>query len=220
MLRLLWPMALWTWIFLTVKLLAGQSANQPVGLAEVQWFPLPPYEHLWFLWALFLIQILVALVFRTSAWTSRVFRVFAGVSAFALLLILPFVNFQSDWFAPALRHSPYFLMAIALCWTVGMRPSAMLSAVAAGVFLGLLYFAGQGGTDLVHSMVMVLCVYLVITYLDAGRADAGVGLRVLRWLGQASMAIYLCHTIFPLACANSCRPQASAIRRCCWGPQR
>lgn len=194
--RLLWPMALWTWIFVGVKLLAGQSANQPVGLEDVQWFPLPPYEHLWFLWALFLIQIFVALVFASSRWTSRVFRVLAGVTGLALILILPFVDFQSDWFAAALRHTPYFVMAVALGWTVGMRPSAMFAGLSALLFCVFLYLAGAGQVDLAQSMVMVLCVYIFVAYLDRGEAETRVIIHTLRWLGQASMAIYLCHTIF------------------------
>ena len=160
LIRLLWPMALWTWIFLSVKLMAGQSANQPVGLADVQWFPLPPYEHLWFLWALFLVQIFVAVVFASSRWTSRVFRVLAGVIGLALILILPFVDFQSDWFGAALQHTPYFLMAIALGWTVGMRPSGMLTGVGALLFCVFLFLAGLGQVDLAQSMVMVFCCLL------------------------------------------------------------
>jgi peptidoglycan/LPS O-acetylase OafA/YrhL len=45
-------------------------------------------------------------------------------------------------------------------------------------------------------MVMVVCVYILVTYWDSGERQTGQMIRILRWLGQASMAIYLCHTIF------------------------
>ena len=54
-LRLLWPLCLWTWIFFALKLLAGDAQNQGVALESFPLNPIPPYAHLWSLWALFII---------------------------------------------------------------------------------------------------------------------------------------------------------------------
>lgn len=58
--RLLWPLALWTWIFFAARMLAGSAAN--TSLADsggFPVFPLPPREHFWFLWGLFLVSVTV-----------------------------------------------------------------------------------------------------------------------------------------------------------------
>lgn len=60
--RLIWPLALWTWVFFLFKGLAGSLANKPSDWAEFPILPLPPLEHFWFLWALFVIQLSLLLV--------------------------------------------------------------------------------------------------------------------------------------------------------------
>lgn len=51
--RLIWPLVLWTYIFFLCKIVAGGAANDPVGWHNFPFIPLPPRDHFWFLWALF-----------------------------------------------------------------------------------------------------------------------------------------------------------------------
>ena len=47
-LRLLWPLILWTYIFLGIKVLAGTRANTPVSIEDLMILPVPGVLHLWF----------------------------------------------------------------------------------------------------------------------------------------------------------------------------
>ena len=47
-LRLIYPLVLWTYIFFAVKLMAGVRTNMPVTMSDFPFPPFPGYEHLWF----------------------------------------------------------------------------------------------------------------------------------------------------------------------------
>ncbi len=194
--RLLWPMTLWTWIFCSVKLLAGTAANDTMTLAEFRFFPLPPYEHLWFLWALFLVQGIVAAIFATGIWTERKFRATMGAGAFALLLVLPFIFVPSLWLGAAVSHLPYFLAGLALGGYVSFQFSTAMAFVAAAIAGALILAAGHAPAAGAQSLAIVMALCVVISVLDRGRDVPGPFIRACRTLGNASLAIYLMHTIF------------------------
>ena len=199
--RLIWPFALWTWLFFGVKLLAGGSANYPVTLADFPVVPLPPYEHLWFLWALFLSHIvgfgLVALLEKTGSegWAQQAFAVLGVL----LTVLVPFFYVPSPTFGSAIQHFPYFIFGVALGGMVGTRPSLALSVLAAGIFTLTLVIAPSGGLSLLASLVLTVMAYIVIAGIDPDTREAPAPVQLLRWLGLYSLPIFLAHTIFSAA---------------------
>ena len=199
--QLLWPLALWTWIFFGVKLLAGQSANTPVTMADFPLIPLPPYEHLWFLWALLLAQLVVMALFRIlrpvmAPATMR--RVLGGV-AVALTLLIPLVYLPSPYFGAAVEHFPYFIAGMALGGIAHLRPPVWMALGAALLFALLLYATVVGWSSLLVSLSLTVLACVVIARLDPGTEDPPAVVRWLRYLGLYSLAIFLAHTIFSAA---------------------
>ena len=195
--RLLWPLALWTWIFNVFKLAAGPSANAAVTLDSFPFFPLPPRDHMWFLWALYLVSLAAYLL--GPFWRRRMPLPVWGlyfVGAALLALDLP-AALASPWFTSAATIAPHFVAGVLLAripWRArveegGSLPVTLgaLSAFAVPVALAA---SGRpipvvGGTI----ASVALCVLLV-----ARPAPDRLG-RGLSTLGQASLAIYVMHTI-------------------------
>lgn len=60
--RILYPMCIWTYLFILLQMAAGGSTNTAVDSTALLRLPVPPYQHLWFLWALAVLQSLVILL--------------------------------------------------------------------------------------------------------------------------------------------------------------
>jgi fucose 4-O-acetylase-like acetyltransferase len=196
--RLLWPMVIWTWIFFGFKLAIGQSANTPVTAADFPYFPLPPYEHLWFLWALFLVQLAVfAFAFAVRPLSGLVIlRWVLAAIALVLVGVLSVHHVPSDLFELAIVHLPYFLTGAALARLSEIRPSALAAAAAVIGVAALLYLVTQVSPAPPISLALVLLIWVLVTFVDREKPAPGRFIAVLRYLGQASMAIYLVHTFF------------------------
>lgn len=195
--RLLWPMALWTWLFFGIKLIAGSAANDPVSISEFPVIPLPPFEHLWFLWALFLIQIVLVVAYRIGGAELRpkTLRWIAGGGALILALVNPYLSIPSLIWGPMVAHTPYFLLGIAAGAFLNWRPNAGVTFLAFGTLIVLLGLVGGVSASVLHSLALVAAGWVFL--LGALRPSAA--LRLLSLLGQGSMAIYLTHTIFSAA---------------------
>ncbi|QUJ75676.1 acyltransferase [Sulfitobacter albidus] len=200
--RLLWPMALWTWLFFGMKLVGGAAVNAPVDLADVPLIPLPPYEHLWFLWALFLCQSLVILLY--AAWPRAPSRGVAEYCALGLAIALTvgqaFIGTPSLIWGPMIAHLPFFLLGIGLGTGRINRPSALLMILAAAAFGFQLLAVVQSGVDRASIPTSAaLLIFFWIVWLGVDRDGDARVLKLLRSLGAATMVIYLTHTIFSAA---------------------
>ena len=200
-LRLLWPMALWTWLFFGIKLALGNAVNHPVAMSDFPAVPLPPYEHLWFLWALFVQQVLVFAVLTTLFQKSDtgLIRVTAGVTALALTLSIPFFYFPSQMFGAALEHLPYFLAGLACGGIAHLRPSGWTAAGAAVLIAVGIADLGSHWATLVQSLGLTMLICILISWFDSSEEEPGGAVRVLRYLGLCSLPIFLAHTIFSAA---------------------
>lgn len=199
--RLLWPMALWSWLFFILKYGAGADANSPVAWADFPVVPLPPYEHLWFLWALFLCQTVMIFGFATPAAKASdgTIRAVAAVAAALGAALLPFLSIPSLIWGPMIAHMPYFLAGIALGGVAAWRPTPLASALFALVFAALLMSVGPQKASALVSLGLVIFGWYSWLGVDADLRTVAGPLRFLRMLGQASMAIYLTHTAFSAA---------------------
>ena len=194
--RLLWPMALWSWIFFSAKLAAGQAVNNPVTLSDLPVVPLSPYEHLWFLWALFLCQSLLVLVYAAGGHrpSTRTWRWAAGIVAVIWAAANPYLPVPSRVWGPMVEHMPYFLAGMALGGLLMMRPARWLGLLCAAGFLLLLSQVQTDKASVVHSLALVML--FCGAWLCLARRNESSFWRCLGMLGQASMVIYLTHTIF------------------------
>lgn len=196
--RLLWPLVLWTYLFTAARLAAGDAANTQVsGIESLLFFPLPPRDHFWFLWALFLQHLVVLALIRfvtgplsAPAWATLAVLVVLASSFTPVGL--------NAWTVGATTYAGAFLAGLALGQT-DFRPAGPLPfLLAAAVFVGLQAASFQMPASLLTAQVLgialSLAVLTMIIVLSARPASGAI--RLLAYLGIASMGIYLAHTIF------------------------
>jgi len=196
--RLLWPMVLWSWLFFGLKYLAGGAANTPVVLADFPLIPLPPYEHLWFLWALFLCHALVILVFTTPMQhlSDRTLRISAVGGAVLLAMLNPFLSVPSTIWGAMVAHLPYFLLGGGVAQFALAKRFDWVGLVCGLAFICLLLLLGPTQPSVLVSLILVVLAWLAWPNIDNGSDTAGWMIAGLRYFGEASMAIFLCHTTF------------------------
>lgn len=197
--RIFYPMVLWTYVFLAFKFVAGQSANQPIGLEDVMILPVPGVLHFWFLWDL----LLVSLAFYPLRYLIRAGATSKGIWALvvfgiAALQLLPLSEEVNHWIGSALRNTPYFLLGIMLGhFGATRRASAGHGVLGAVIFVALLYVwpeIAQSDYRIFGSLVLVGCFLFICATAEPLLPKVVRGWLVA--LGVASMAIYVMHTIF------------------------
>ncbi|QCO56669.1 acyltransferase (plasmid) [Pseudorhodobacter turbinis] len=201
--RLIWPMVVWTYIFLGVKLAAGSVANQPITFTDMLVLPIPGHLHLWFLWALYVLQMALLLTrpMMSSGRYSTVGLLGLAVGAIALAL-WPLPDIFYRLIGPALLNAPYFVLGIVLSQTLDLSTlnrTRRMGALAVFLLVVVAYpFLPQSPVILLGgSLVLTLCFLTVCAGLSQD-----IGPQLSTWLtrlGIASMAIYLAHTIFSAA---------------------
>jgi len=196
--RLLWPLVLWTYLFTAARLAAGDAANSPVsGIESLLFFPLPPRDHFWFLWALFLQHLVVLALIRfvTGPLPAAAWAVLAAALVLGSSLTPVGLN---AWTFGAATYAGAFLTGLALGQS-DWRPRGTLAfVVAAALFLGLQVASFHLPEGLLTAQLLGILLSLaalaMIYQLTAGPTTAP--LRLLAWVGVSSMGIYLAHTIF------------------------
>ena len=192
--RLIWPLVLWTYIFFLCKILAGGAANSPIGWQNFPFLPLPPRAHFWFLWALFLGFLMIkgiyalgsAFKFRSISWPI--------VTIVTIMLVVLWVGsgFYSPWTQQALLYLPYILVGMSVRSLLFERPFyVLLGSIAVGLMTLLI---PVGSTDALRYIGVAVGASGAIVSLLA-LFSKRISYNWLVIIGQASMAIYLSHTI-------------------------
>lgn len=197
--RILWPMIIWTYIFLGTKLLAGSLSNNPVGIEDLLRLPIPGQAHLWFLWALCVIS-LVLFPLRFALQDGKVPPPLLW--AVALLTVVPWFvplpNAVTYWTSGAFSFIAFFYLGIILADQGFMRLATQkIGLGAAAIFIVVLIFwpvIDQTSLHMLGSLVLTLCFVAAVAGPLCARPFWGQSLLTL--LGQASMVIYVAHTIF------------------------
>lgn len=191
--KILYPLILWNYIFIFVKLLAGSSTNNPVSTSDLLALPIPGYLHLWFLWALALIQISFVILrpILLKFMAPLLWVLFAMTSGLYVLHVIP----NTPILAGAVRSVPFFVLG-ALWATIGRVPKGPAVVALLGfAFLASevnLAWLGEQVPNPVKIMMVFGCVLFVVSL------STTTFLQKQSWLvfiGRCSMTIYLCHTI-------------------------
>lgn len=193
--RLLYPMVLWTYIFLAAKALAGPLANDPVAPPDLLVSPFPGQLHLWFLWALFLIQVGM-IAAKPMAGRIPDTALAGGVLALSLgLLTFHWPPPVLYWAGEAIANLPFFaagLLLGSLFDRVRFPPFWLSMPAFAVLILGAPAILGLG---LWPSLSIALALSLLVIAMAARLPDSGATTALAR-IGQASLAIYVAHTLF------------------------
>ncbi len=192
--RLIWPLALWNYIFLALVFTAGSGANTPVDASEIFVLPLPPQKHFWFLWALFLIATLVQAIRIWVPEPTRVSWVAFLIGAIGVCLLWDMPDALRPWAQPAVLYLPIYLLGAVMARLDLTWPRSIiyvLGAVAAFIA------AGWAAVTLPTTLLSTLTLAAVMswTFIAVIQRFAGTN-AFLVMCGQASMAIFLSHTIF------------------------
>jgi fucose 4-O-acetylase-like acetyltransferase len=202
---LLFPLVVWTYVFLFFRALAGASANVNSGWDGILVWPIPPYGHFWFLWAL-LVLTAVFSVFSalTDLFVAKIR--FFGLAALGAL-ILSFVTLPEP-LQPYLQASFFYGAAFAVGCVIGASPfvrSVPSWTYAAGGcvgFIGLLFaltvFDGSPLPRHIDGVLVSLFLIVLIMTVSARFSHLRV-FQALAFCGKISLAIYVMHTIFSAA---------------------
>ncbi|WP_299733795.1 acyltransferase [uncultured Tateyamaria sp.] len=205
LMRLLYPILLWTYVFVLVKLAAGPLANTPATLDDLWVLPIPGRWHFWFLWALLLMQLalyalrplrtrperklpVLGLLFLASIWLSE------------LVFMLP--DGSWPWVGGAMVMLPYFIAGIALGDHLNRIPQTGPLPLVAGIALliGFGLVISVSITGHIPSILFSLGMSLLMVFLCAGSHRLPRPLHaLLSRMGRATMAIFLLHTFFSAA---------------------
>lgn len=201
LLRLVYPLVLWTYVFALIKYIAGDYANEPLGLDEVFASPIPGRWHFWFLWALFVLQIgllilrpfLISKRWRSLAiWGVLVVSVLGQAAA-----PLPFEIHY--WTSNALKFLPYLALGMVLAdldkapQHFAERHGLLFLGTFVVVLAAVPSLAAHGVPYLLTALVLVLSsAGMAAWWADRDRSQS----KTLAVLGRYSMIIFLSHTIF------------------------
>ena len=202
--RLLYSLVIWTYAFLAMRALAGNTANTSGAWADLARFPLPPFAHFWFLWALALSVFFfaVARLMLVPRVSERVFWMGAfgaALLAHHMTYVIP-TNLEA-WLVQALRYSVVFAAGglLGSSRLVACVPSASVAVLSAVCFVISLWFAVEKGTPLSATLYGLTLSCLFLTPLMTLASKYENSLRVVAFLGLISLPIYVMHTMFSAA---------------------
>ncbi len=199
---LLWPLAVWTWIFFAFKVAVGKLANAPVSLDQFPLVPLPPREEFWFLWALFLIQVVLILLARPVVRHERLrltgWCVAYGI-AIALDILRPGVGAYGVWLVGAYASAPYFILGVLLGRPLRLETSLLPIGLCLAAFVAFDAAALVFPVSAIASLIVgtgATLAFVLCTRALALVPAAGQWLNRLTWLGENSLVIYVAHVLF------------------------
>lgn len=196
--RLLWPLVLWSYLFAAARIAAGDAANTQVqGWQNLLFFPLPPRDHFWFLWALFLQHLIILALIRAIGLRLRPLP--WALLAVAVILASSLAPLGLNaWTFGAATYAGAFLAGLALGPTGWPTRGTTTIGVAITLFVALQAISFQLPPSLLTTQV--LGILLSLAFLAAVQGITAIGqnltLRLLAQLGLMSIGIYLAHTIF------------------------
>lgn len=197
--RILYPMILWSYIFIGIKIFASGYTNHPVGPEGIFFNPIPGILHFWFLWDLFILSF----AFYPLRYFLREDRVplilLSCLVIAAVSLRLADTNAVSlSWIKSAIHNAPFFVLGLILGQShLALRFGKRSILVAITAFIACQACVPifiDTRFEMFGSIILVLCVLYFVYVLK--RLYPISCLNLVERLGVASMAIYVAHTIF------------------------
>lgn len=200
--RILYPMLVWYYIFVGVNVLMTPYVNSPYGIDRFFSMPVPFGTHLWFLWALFVIQLICFPIIFFKSRLQLISYIFLSA------LIVFFVNYgfgySNIWLHHALAFFPFFLLGILsrnikLQKYISASNPVILILLGGGIFMMAeflnMVISQNRGYYFFLEMIAAISFIIAISgiYFISENKLISKGLVIL---GRASMAIYLVHIFF------------------------
>ena len=194
---IVYPYVLWTIIqFFIMSLASGQTNNElgPFtlqGLVSALLFS--PIMEFWYLYVLFLIYILFAVVIRLTANKA----VFLGITLVIFLIGLPFAD-QASWVVSKLTFSP-LIFALGVYsgeWVRTKLPKLNVSALILGTVIGyglVTIGVAMGAFPLALALLGIAATLCLSIILD--RYPIPLVTSTLQLWGEKSLQIYVAHVI-------------------------
>jgi fucose 4-O-acetylase-like acetyltransferase len=200
--RILYPLLLWYYLFIGVNVLMSPYVNNPFSVERLLALPTPFGTQYWFLYALFVVQLLcMPIAFARTRQQIMGFVLIAGSAAVLSEYQFGFFNI---WLNQAIAYLPFFLLGV-LASEITNRDGlhrfapAQCALWGVGIFI-LAQFLRQTGAPVpapflllgvFASIGFILMILSVSLWSTHGRLTTA-----LEILGRASMAIYLAHVFF------------------------
>lgn len=200
--RLIYPLVIWTYIFLALQALAGGKSNTQTDWMSVMIWPIPPVAHFWFLWALLLVTILLAVVriLCIPVMSDIPFWIGALVAASIVSFSVTPPGHLSPFFGASLRYLPVFAIggligASSFALSVPNRVFALIAGTAFAIgLLATVSFDLGVPRHLSGAIISLLLIVLLMSI--SGRYARFRWAQGIAFLGNISLPIYVMHTIF------------------------
>ena len=187
--QMIYPYLLWSLVTALTELAFARWVNTPIGWNDLLFIPINPIEQYWFLYALLIAQMIAVLVYPRK-WLLVLAGV-AGLSAVPLPI--------GPWiFSGALVHLPYVIFGVLCAAVLQSRAQASMAGAAMLATGGWIVFAllelnpvAEG----VQAYLLGLSGCLGTIGAGAVMGHSATFALPLVQLGQASLAIYLSHSI-------------------------
>lgn len=193
-----YPYVLWTLIQATIASHAGAAAHQKVSLlAVLKQLPYQPFDQFWFLYVLLMCMLAFGILAKT-----RMGNIPILLLAIAFYVARPLVpgmswgplyQFSADfvYFAAGAALAPVVLTGITkIDWPLLLIPSGAMFSI-----IGVLA-ARSPGVIWMNHVTVTAAMGIVATAGIATALSRTPRTRVLSYLGEASLAIYVAHVVF------------------------
>ncbi len=190
-----YPYLVWSALTVILKAMLGAVVNHPRGLSSLPSILVVPIEQFWFLYALFVLTMLVGCLLSIGA---RPWLVLAlAIAAYPAILPIS----ATGW-APLddARHCAIFLSIGVLAHASALSPARIrrgaAAAVSAAGFLCVAFFVALPvfpGRELAAPIIALLGI-LATTMLAVATSGARIGV-VIQYLGRHSLEIFVVHTM-------------------------
>ena len=197
---IIWPYVLWSLILMGTKAALGGSVNHPVSVTDIVSIPWEPFSIFWFLYVLFVIQMVAKAVIGHGSRKRDILLVTCAAAAFAL----HFLGLKD--FGAVISGSSLFFLYFAMGYLIrkyrhadalqAFGNYASLSAVLwVCTALGLLWAGVSYESFAGRVAALLFCLYGISISVKTAHTRLGRS-AVIPFVSSATLAIYCSHLIF------------------------